>query len=261
MNNCLNHLNFFLSTALKAVFLILIIWGLNTSCQHKDDIVPIEPNRSLLVWLHRVNTIDKARHFQNQYPGFELDVHFDTSVNTFFVRHDFTDTTTLTLATWLGALEKPEQLGYWLDFKNLSQANGPKALAELVRIRNFFHLGQNPIVVESSDPATLPSFDTLNFRISFYIPTFDPETLTPSEEQMYIDYIHAGVISNNIPTISGYHFQHTFMQNNFPDLNKLLWYLDSFDGTLKDSVISLTSKDPAVEILLVAEDFDELTDQ
>jgi hypothetical protein len=46
------------------------------------------------------------------------------------------------------------------------------------------------------------------------------------------------------------------MQNNFPDLNKLLWYLDSFDSTLKDSVITLTSKDPAVEILLVAEDFD-----
>lgn len=224
------------------------------SCKH-DPITPEPAPRSLQVWLHHVNTTDKAQHFQYIYSGFELDVHYDISAQTFIVKHDFTDTTSLTLSTWLNAIADPGRLGYWLDFKNLSAENKTAAHAELLRIRNQFGLIHHPVVVESSIPDCLPPFDTLNFRVSYYIPTFDPSTITEEEELEYRDVIAGTVLKNSIGTISGYSFQQGFMQKWFPDMNKLLWYLDVTDPALKDSIIRDISKDRTVEVLLVSDTY------
>jgi len=200
------------------------------SC-NKDPVEYTPVPRSLEVWLHRVNTIDKAQHFQDLYSGFELDVHFDTNAGTFIVKHDFA------------------------DFKNLTEDIRIPALAELTRIRSAFGLTGNLIIVESGCPSCLPPFDTLNFRISYYIPTFDPSAITPEEELEYRDYIEGFVSQNDIGTISGYYFQHGFMQKWFPGMNKLLWYLDSTDPAVKDSIVAETKKDPSVEVLLVTENY------
>jgi len=224
------------------------------SCR-KDFVSPEPVPRSMQVWLHHVNTIDKAQHFQNAYRGFELDVHYDTTVRTFIVKHDFNDTTTLTFSTWLNTITDPGRLGYWLDFKNLETWNKTAALAELLRIRKQFDLIYHPVVVESSSPGCLPLFDTLNFRVSYYIPTFNPATLSEEEELAYRDFIEGVVVQNGIGTISGYSIQHSFMQKWFPGMNKLLWCLDVFDPALKDSVITEIRKDPMVEVLLVSENY------
>ena len=221
------------------------------SC-HKDEPVPTPVKRSLQVWLHHCNTIMKAQNFQYAYSGLELDVHFDTTAGTFIVKHDASDTSTLTLSTWFGSLTDPGRLGFWLDFKNLAPVNKAAAFAELVRIREAYHLVANHIIVESSDPSCLPLFDTLNFLVSFYIPYFDPSTLTPEEQIPYKDYIEGLVSEYGIRTISGYEMQHGFMQQYFPDMNKLLWYLDSFDPEMQDSVISVVKQDTTVQVLLIA---------
>jgi hypothetical protein len=226
----------------------------SVSCRKNEtDLIPL--SRSLQVWLHRCNTIDKAQRFQYAYTGLELDVHFDTVAGTFIVKHDASDTSTLTLSTWLSAITDPGRLGFWLDFKNLSSETGAAALAELRRIRQAFNLTRHIIVVESWNPPYLPPFDTLNFRISFYIPVFDPSLITPEEELAYRDYIFGYVSETGIETISGYYVQHSFMQKWFPDMNKLLWYLDSYDPAIKDSIIKETRKDPTVEVLLVSENY------
>jgi hypothetical protein len=230
---------------------VLLLFLLMISCQ-KDEVVPTPISRSLQVWLHRCNTIAKAQNFQYAYSGLELDVHFDTTAGTFIVKHDASDTSTLTLSTWFGSLIDPGRLGFWLDFKNLSPGNKSAALAELLRIRNAYHLVVNTIVVESSDPSCLPGFDTLNFLVSFYIPYFDPSTLTPEEQIPYRDYIEGFVSEYGIRTISGYNMQHEFMKEYFPQMNKLLWYLDSFNPALQDSVINVVKQDSTVQVLLIA---------
>lgn len=224
------------------------------SCNKESDTEPNTP-RSLQVWLHRVNTIPKAQLFRTAYTGFELDVHYDTTVRTFIVKHDASDTSTLTLPVWFSAITDPSGLGYWLDFKNLDAFNKDAALAELLKIRNEFGLTKNIIVVESSNPVALIHFDTLNFRTSFYIPCFDPTGLTQEEQQTYADFISSHITESSIKTISGYYIQHGFMNEWFPSMNKLLWYLDSFDPAVKDSIITETRKDQSVEVLLVAENF------
>jgi len=232
-----------------ALFLLILV-----SCS-KDDTSPVPAGRTMQVWLHRVNTTGKAQHFQNLYSGFELDVYYDTTAGTFIVKHDPGDTTTLTLRTWLGSITHPENLGYWLDFKNLCMENRQNARDELLRIRQEFNLTSHLIIVECGYPPALAPFDTLNFRISFYIPWTDPSGITPGEEEVWKDYVQDQVTATGIGTISGYSFQHDLMQKYFPDMNKLQWYLDSYDKVLQDSVITLMRKDPRVEVLLVAEDY------
>lgn len=242
-------------TRFPVLLLFTVFFLLHMVSCNKDPVEYSPVPRSLEVWLHRVNTIEKAQHFQDLYSGFELDVHFDTNAGTFIVKHDFTDTTTLTLSTWLGAIADPDKLGYWLDFKNLTEEIRIPALTELTRIRSAFGLTGNLIIVESSCPSCLPPFDTLNFRISYYIPTFDPSAITPGEELEYRDYIEGFVSQNDIGTISGYYYQHGFMHKWFPGMNKLLWYLDSTDPAVKDSIVAETKKDPSVEVLLVTENY------
>lgn len=211
--------------------------------------------RSLQVWLYHNDDTIKAKHFQNQYAGMELDVHFDTVEQTFFVKHDFSEPNDLRFTYWLSALDHPEELGFWLDFKNLAPWNKEAALHELLQIRAAFHLTQKVIVVESSSPDCLPGFDTLNFRVSYYIPSFDPTGMSQSEQQAYYQFINGAIQPYGIGTISGYYIQHAFMQQWFPSTNKLLWYLDSVDPVIQDSIIAETKKDSTVEVLLVAADF------
>jgi hypothetical protein len=232
------------------LFSMLLGWMIS-SCT-KD---PETTSREMKVWLHRVNTIGKAQYFQNSYSGFELDVHFDTVAKTFIVKHDATDTTTLTLATWLSSITDPSRLGFWLDFKNLDSLNKDKALTELLRIRQEFALTKETIVVESSDPINLAGFDQLNFRTSYYIPFFYPDSLTNQQEAYYREGIGENINRSGIRTISAYSLQHDFLKRWFTPMNKLLWYIDSYDPVVKDSVIAATRKDPTVEILLVTENY------
>jgi len=235
---------------LGAVLWILLL----TSCEKiRTPVTPV--NRPLKVWLHRANTIDKARHFQYQYSGLELDVHYDTVYHTFLVKHDASDTTVLFLTAWLSALDDPGHLGFWLDFKNLSADNMLAASRELLRIRDLYNLTRQTIVVESPSPEYLHPFDTLNFRISFYIPTFDPSTVTPEEELNFRNFINSNIEETWIRTLSADYVQHGFMQQWYPRMNKLLWYLSSWDQHVKDSVINVTRRDFTVEVLLVGEGY------
>ena len=241
------------SPRIYILFAILFLAQLYSCKKDPPDLDP--PDRTLKVWLHHVDDTIKAKHFRDNYSGYELDVHFNSDVHTFIVKHDYNDTVTLTLSAWLNAITNPERLGYWLDFKNLAPWNEEEALTELLRIRQLHGLTHNLIIVESTTPFSLPRFDTLNFRPSYYIPYFDPSGITPEEEEQYYDFIEGSVSSYNLTTISGYSFQESFMQEWFPDMNKLLWFLDSIDPELKDSIIEQTRKNPTVEVLLVAEDF------
>lgn len=244
-------------TAVSSFILFIFISITISSCQKEEDnqtevIPPV--HRSMQVWLHRVNSIEKAQYFVDKYVGYELDVHFDTSLNTFIVKHDFSDTTHLLFRTWLSSFPNPGDKPLWLDFKNLNAVNKDSALSELLKIRDEFHLTKHIIVVENNCPAYLIKFDTLNFRTSFYIPYFNPANITEEEELQYKNFIEEGIAASGIKTISGYTMQHEFMKKWFPKMNKLTWYLDSYDKAKQDSVIALIREDPTVEVILVTEE-------
>jgi hypothetical protein len=227
---------------------------LPVSCTKDEPASSAPAPRELQVWLHRVNSIEKAQYFLASFTGYELDVRYNSDSGTYFVKHDAEVPDTLRLTRWLAGFSHPEGLSYWLDFKNLEPGIARAALDELLRIRNHYGL-ERMIVVESGSAESLVVFDTLNFFPSCYIPTFVPSGITPEQEIQYRDFISSAVETWGLRTISGYSMQLPFMQEWFPSLHKLSWYLDSTDPVVQDSVISEVKKDTTVYVLLITKDF------
>ena len=238
-----------ISKTVIQVILLEVVFG---ACEKSDHYYSLLPESRMQDWLHSVNSLDKMNAFRYHYKGFELDVHFNSDSSCFFVKHDVEEPDTLPLWKLMKHLEQPDNFGLWFDFKNLDSSNLIPSLQEFLYLREAFHL-RGLIIIESMNFSFLSLFDTLNFKASYYIPTFDPQTLTPEEEFYYVDLITKAVEVSKVSTISAYTMQHDFMMKHFRNMNKLLWYLDSTDPEIKRKIIKETAEDPTVEILLVRE--------
>ena len=203
------------------------------------------------VWLHRANDVAKARYFQDKYAGFEVDVHFVDSLNTFVVQHDFGANSKLRLEDWFASIDNRSNLGFWIDFKNLDYSNMKAAAKELARLRKTYKL-KGMIIVESSDPECLKVFDNLNFRTSYYIPYINPKELNQEELQDYTNSIRRNVKKNNLNTISGFYSQYQYMIDSFPELHKLTWYERTWDTAVRNYYINLANEDPKTDVILIA---------
>ncbi len=202
------------------------------------------------VWLHRANDIAKARYFQNDYAGLEVDVHFVDSLNTFIIKHDFDEVSDRRLEDWFASLENRSKLGFWIDFKNLNQNNMMASAKEMARLRKVFSLN-GMIIVESSNARCLKAFEDMDFRTSYYIPFAYPDTDGHEKMQKVTDEIRDNIEKYELKTISGYFFQYKFMQDSFPEVRKLIWY-HHYDTRVRDSFIRLVEADDLTDVILVA---------
>ena len=202
------------------------------------------------VWLHRANDIAKARYYQDQYSGLEVDVHFADSLNTFIVKHGFSEVSDTRLDEWFASIEHRSKLGFWIDFKNLSEGNMEASAKELARIREAYRLN-GMIIVESSNAKCLKAFDDLRFRTSYYIPFKVPEWLDHEQLQQLTDSIDDNIKAYDLKTISGYWFQYQFMKDSFPEMRKLIWY-ELYDTAVRNQYINLAIEDENTDVILVA---------
>lgn len=225
-------------------FVVIVLAVVALSCQPQG--------RSSKVWLHRANDIAKAKHYQDQYAGLEVDVHFVDSLNTFLIKHDVDEPSELRLEEWIASLERRSELGFWLDFKNLDQSNKEASAKETARLRETYRLN-GTIIVESSNAGCLKAFDDLHFRTSYYIPWAYPDTLSHEALQKLTDKIRKNVTENNLKTISGYSFQYQYMKDSFPEMHKLIWY-ELNDAKVRDQYIKLANEDALTDVILVAVD-------
>lgn len=60
------------------------------------------------VWLHRVNSPERAKYFLNSFAGFEIDIYYDDTKNIFNVDHDNRDYNT-TLYDMLSVMRERER--------------------------------------------------------------------------------------------------------------------------------------------------------
>lgn len=202
------------------------------------------------VWLHRANDIAKARYYQDQYSGLEVDVHFVDSLNTFIVKHGFSEVSDTRLEDWFASIERRRRLGFWIDFKNLDEHNAEPSAIELARLRRKFGL-RKTIIVESAHPECLQAFKDRGFRISYYIPFEVPEWLNHEQLQKLTDSIGDYVKMYDLKTISGYWFQYQFMKDSFPEMRKLIWY-ELYDTAVRNHYINLAIEDDNTDVILVA---------
>lgn len=215
----------------------------SVSCKHNNDKTPEDK-----VWLHRVNTIEKARYYQHDYPGFEIDLHYIDSLQDFLIEHDATEGSTLTFDEWCAALENVSTMGLWLDFKNLTDQNKEAAAQRLVALRNKHKL-QGKMYVESPMYANLSVFQNEGFLVSYYIPYFNPNNLDSAQYQRLLKWTN-DAISTGVNAISGDYIQYDFMKKEFPDHTKLIW-TTVLDTTFHRTVLDQLNADPTVDVILL----------
>jgi hypothetical protein len=203
-------------------------------------------------WVHRVNSIERARAVSVRYAGMEIDVHFDSARRCFDVGHEAAESVGLCVDSLIAALAEPRSHYYWLDFKNLDEANQQPALAELLRLQEEFGLA-GLLVVESPSPSLLTAFTEAGLYTSYYLPTLDPRSADDSEISAHVAEVASALGRGKVNAISGYDFQYPVMREYFPHADKLLWEngrpgrLDLFARLHRQRLM----RDPRVRVLLV----------
>lgn len=242
----------------KLIIITLLFISVCFACQRKQT-----ENEQQKVWLHRANEIKKAQYFQNKYAGLEIDITYIDSINTFMVQHSggMHEPNQVTLKQWFSGLDNADNLGFWLDFKNLNDNNQAAALKELKRIcskreNKKFKIKRKNVIIESWSAKNLSAFQKARFKTSYYIPSFKPNEISAKDMQKYTNEIRDNINSYNINTISGYYYQYQFMHDSFPDRNLLIWYHFN-DKKIQEQYIQLANNDDNVKVLLVADNIPE----
>lgn len=234
---------------LMCLFVISLVFAGCTK-NSESPLIPKKPTEAE-VWLHRCNTVQKAREARYKYPGIELDIHFNLDAGDYFVKHDFETPDTLLLSKYLGSIPDYSEYQYWLDFKNLSTSNQFAALLRLKQLTDSLGIERSRFIVEGN-AISLSGFKASGYYTSYYIPYFIPELLTAEMEKEMAFQIREKITNWPTDAISGYYEQLRFMQSYFPEQRKLIWYLQSgVPTTILDTVMRFVKADTNIRVLLL----------
>lgn len=233
--------------------LIITILSLQGCTKDYEEPIPVPPPHKIEIWAHRCNSVEKAERLKYLVHGLELDVHFNSMNNSFFVKHDFTQPDTLLLSEYLIRIAEFHDLKYWLDFKNLSIDNQYAALLRLSTVADSLGIEKSHFIIEGH-ASSLSNFKNEGYYTSYYIPTFNPLQLTEEEKESMAADIQTTINTWPANAISGYYEQLEFMQQYFPDHPKLTWFLtENTSPSVLDSIINQANQDTTVKVLLLPE--------
>jgi hypothetical protein len=176
------------------------------------------------VWLHRVNSVERAVRMAKQYRGMEIDVMYDSAADSFDVGHPPAPSIGLSLDRLLAAVPDVASHYFWIDFRNLTDANAAAACARLVAIARKHNLISH-MIVESVHPTALSCFTNRGFFTSYYL---FPETSLPAmsteQRRAYYEEVKAGVATSTVNHLSMSYESLPFVERYFPDADVLTWY-------------------------------------
>ena len=174
-------------------------------------------------WIKGINSKEQLNRLDGDVAGFECDVYFDTASGSFNVHHDADKSIGYSLRELFQIYQQRNlQAGIWLDIKNLDQSNDIKALQNLLSLRDQYKL-QNKILVESSHAEVLAAFCDSGFFTSYYVPFFNPYTISNDQLKIFADSIAATISKTKADALSGYYFQCSFLNYYFPRYPVLTW--------------------------------------
>ncbi len=214
--------------------------------------------QSLLIhsktWRKAIDSAEAMNKLPADIAGFEIDVYFDSTINSFYVYHDSSGISTIKIEELLDIYkERGLSTSIWFDFKNLNNANHEKALNACVIIRKKYKL-QNKMLIESTNIQYLPAFCDKGFYTSYYTPFFNPYLLKENELEKIADSISNNLKLHPVSALSGYYFQYSFLKKYFPKYPILTW-ADKNNFSIVSYVFNNTlQKDDNLKIILYTKD-------
>jgi hypothetical protein len=174
-------------------------------------------------WKKAVNTIQALQVLDKNAAGCEMDVYFDTIIQTFTIHHDPGGKNGFTIDNFMEVYHSEQRHHcLWFDFKNLSEANAQLSLQKLVSIKKQYNL-HDKILVESSNAALLNAFADSGLFTIYYTPYSLVYKNSIQQNKNYIDSVAGQIKTNKISALSGYYFQQPILQAAFPNFPILQW--------------------------------------
>jgi len=204
------------------------------------------------IWIHRVNSTERASYLESKYEGIEMDITFDTLTKTFDVGHPPSPSIGLSLENFFSKISHLHAHCFWLDFKNLREDNKKSACEKLLSLSKAMGI-EHRIIVESQNAEALNIFTEAGFYTSYYVPVFHLETSSKGDIEKKYAEIQSALIHAKVCAVSGEASQYVFLEKYLPQYEKLLWQLDEkhgFSYYVTSFYLRLKSK---VKVILVNE--------
>lgn len=199
-------------------------------------------------WLKGVNTIRQVRDMESS-SGIETDVYFDSVKMEFFVYHDSSKISTLTLDSLLAHNDKISAA--WLDVKNLNESNSAKALAKLNQVQDEVSM---LLLVESPDAKALKIFCDNGYATILYSPFFNPYTDSTEWIRQVTASMQEDLGKYPAAAVSGYYFQYPYLKHVFPDYPVVTWSVKHSGSAISYMLNRQLMNDTSVKIVLYPAD-------
>jgi heptose-I-phosphate ethanolaminephosphotransferase len=205
------------------------------------------------VWLHRVDSVERAVQMAKQYRGMEIDVMYDSAADSFDVGHPPTPSIGLSLDRLLAAVPDVASHYFWIDFKNLTDANAAAACTRLVAIARKHNLISH-MIVESVHPTALACFTDSGFHTSYYLfPEVSLRAMNTEQRTAYYEEVKTGLAASNVNNLSMSYESLPFVDRYFPDADVLTWYT-AWDRNLRYyATLAYLKAQNRIRVILIAQ--------
>jgi len=208
------------------------------------------------VWAHRVNSVKRAVLMAKRYKGMEIDVVYDSSANYFDVGHPPVPSAGLSLDRLFAAVPDITGHYFWIDVKNLTDANARAACGLLLSIARKYGIVSH-LIVESTNPGALSSFTDSGFYTSYYLfPVSSLHTMDAEQVTKYYHEVKDNLAASNVKALSSSYRSVPFTEKYFPDMDILLWYLERDKDLRYHAVLTYLKRKSRVKVVLVKQPSD-----
>jgi heptose-I-phosphate ethanolaminephosphotransferase len=202
------------------------------------------------VWVHRVNTVERAEILLGNFAGIEIDVIYDSTLDVFDVRHRDIPSIGLYLERYFEVLEKANRPFYWIDIKNLERQNELEQFQKLSKLAKKYDLMKR-IIVESPTIKSLARFTDAGFITSYYLPHFELEAASTQEIQTWVRAVKASISGSRVHAVSADYKMYPLIEKYFNDADTFLWASLRFDNLEHREKVNEIVSVENVKVLLV----------
>lgn len=243
---------FFESTFVRVTIVALYIFTI-TSCSKDNDeytmfgLIFYENEK---IWKHKVNESEEVNKYLDQFPGIELDVHYNGYRDNFYITHDkgYDVSETETLNQYFNKIQDVKKYYYWIDFKNLSFINDGKAIDRLNKVLNNHNI-KNNCIVESTNADKLKKFNDEGFFTSYWVPAHGYDGTLNDQNKEDIKEIEDNLEKCVHNAISSHAENAQFFYDHFPSYNLHVW-TNNWDTTNLELFNNLLNY-PNIKVILV----------
>lgn len=200
------------------------------------------------IWVHRVNGVERFREVQDSFRGFEIDLIY--SGQEIMVGHPGSKKATIPIWSFFQAISAESDTYWWCDLKNMNSENADVILSGIIEICQEFGLNQTFLLLETTSPDMVPLIEDRGFYASYYLS--DLSIMNLDDRNKALKDINSSVVRYRIKMISQSIENYSLMKENFPELNKAIWFLTmKYNKENQARVNAVLNQDPTVQVALV----------